>query len=204
MACSTELHQQDPIAVYQTTTISPDICGIESEPGKEIAYCGGRFQPCNTMLQQNGKTPRQKTSTSRTRRARLHDAQSPRQTLSRNLTSEYSPSQQPASSFSHQLSEHSSQNQTLPIQHHSELTSLPFPKFTHSFNIRRPRAYHPPPITNCYQLDRFLDEIPDFRSASLAGNHGVHETSKGVERSRKHCHALAVRVRSLHGSIEGL
>jgi hypothetical protein len=208
MACSTELHQRDPIAVYRTTTISPAISGIESEPGKEIAYCGGRFQSCNGTSQQNGKTPvpgtRQKTSTSGTRRARLQNAQDPRQTLPRDSTSGNSPSQQSVSPFSQQLPDHSSQNRQLPIQHHSELTSLPFPKFAHTSNIQRPRAYHPPPVTNCYQLDRFLDEIPDFRSAPLSGEYaGVNGTSKGVERSRNHCHALAVRVRSLQGSIEG-
>lgn len=207
MACSTELVQQDPIAGYRTTSTSKRISYLEKDNGKDIAYCGGVCQSSEATKQPNqyGKQHRsmQKTSTLREHPMRQHNAPNASQNLRRDLISENSLSEQPASLLSKQL-DHSSLNKPPPIQQHTELTSLPFPNYAQISNTLRPRTYQPPPVTDCYQLDRFLDEIPDFRAASLSDRQEyANEASKGAERSRKHRHALAVRIRSLQGSIEG-
>jgi hypothetical protein len=71
---------------------------------------------------------------------------------------------------------------------HQQPESLPFPVYPAT--SQRQKIYNPMPVTKVYQLDRFLDEIPDFRSISLSG-----DQAKG--RNERHKKALKTRLRVL-------
>lgn len=184
----------------------------QKDNGKDIHYCGGHFQSPNGAIQ-----PRRcevehqnKPKTLRSRRSEYprHNGDAAEHASSRNPPPQSLHSQRPASQHSIQPLNPSStrlaHHQPLPTQQLSEPASLPFPNYAHTSSSQLSSTYYPPPVTYCYQLDRFLDEIPDFRSASLSGKPGcVNGRSKGAERSRRHCNGLKATVRSLQGSIEG-
>jgi hypothetical protein len=65
---------------------------------------------------------------------------------------------------------------------------LPFPVYPATSH--RQKIYNPLPVTEVYQVDRFLDEIPDFRAISLSG-----DQAKG--RNERHKKALKTRLRVL-------
>jgi hypothetical protein len=70
--------------------------------------------------------------------------------------------------------------------------SLPFPAYPATSH--RQKVYNPIPVTEVYQLDRFLDEIPDFRSISLSGGQ-----ARG--RNERHRKALKTRLSALEGLL---
>lgn len=70
--------------------------------------------------------------------------------------------------------------------------SLPFPAYPAT--LHRQKIYNPIPVTEVYQVDRFLDEIPDFRSISLS----VDQARSRNERHRK---ALKTRLNVLEGLL---
>jgi hypothetical protein len=69
---------------------------------------------------------------------------------------------------------------------------LPFPAYPAPSHPQK--IYNPLPITEVYQLDRFLDEIPDFRSISLSG-----DQARG--RNERHRKALKTRLSVLEGLL---
>jgi hypothetical protein len=69
---------------------------------------------------------------------------------------------------------------------------LPFPAY--QATSHRQKIYNPIPVTEIYQLDRFLDEIPDFRSISLSGD-------QATSRNEQHRKALKTRLRVLEGLL---
>jgi hypothetical protein len=74
---------------------------------------------------------------------------------------------------------------TTTITQRQTPNSLPFsayPATSHGQKI-----YNPTPVTEVYQLDRFLDEIPDFRSISLSGD-------QARNRNERHRKALKTRL----------
>jgi hypothetical protein len=95
----------------------------------------------------------------------------------------------------------SMQNSSPHMQHHPNLAesrqrqtpnSLPFPAYPATSH--RQKVYNPIPVTEVYQLDRFLDEIPDFRSISLSGGQ-----ARG--RNERHRKALKTRLSALEGLL---
>ncbi|KAH8777940.1 hypothetical protein F5882DRAFT_158593 [Hyaloscypha sp. PMI_1271] len=212
IVCANEFVQQDT-ANYPRASASPSISYLENANENAFVHCGSHFQSpdCTNQKNRNANQRQNKSKTSRSRRleqqrnnrdSTLHNSHAGPNSLS--YTSGQSSSQH-SSPLPQQLSPRSVHHQTPPLQQYTENASLPFPNHSQTSNARLPRVYCPPPVTHCYQLDRFLDEIPDFRSAALSGNLGcLTGRRKGIERSRKHCHALRVRVRNLQGSIEGL
>lgn len=212
MACSFEPDQRDALPRYNTTPTSLGLSNLGRDDAKEFAYCGGSFQSLSGTKEQKQheelRHSRQKTSSSRRHKGQPPSLQNAGPTIDRDSTSGNSLSRKSSillsAPSSHQAPTLSPVNNPLPSQQQSHLASLPFPNYAQTSNIRKYRTYQPPSVTDCYQLDRFLDEIPDFRGASLSDKQDfVNPRSQGVERSSKHRHALAVRLRSLQGSIEG-
>jgi hypothetical protein len=212
MTCSVEPDQRDSLPKYNTTSTSLGLSNLGMHNAKEFAHCGGGFQSSSGRKEDRQheelRDSRQKTSSSRRHKGQPPSIQNAGLTTGTNTTSGNSLSQKPSIPLSAQtppqLPTLPRVNNSSPSQQQSHLASLPLPNYTQTSNIRKPRTYQPPPVTDCYQLDRFLDEIPDFRGASLSDKQDfMNMRSQGVERSSKHRHALAVRLRSLQGSIEG-
>jgi hypothetical protein len=201
------------MANYPRASTSPSISYLENANENAFVYCGSHFQSpdCTNQKNRNANQRQNKPKTSRSRRleqqrnnrdSTLHNSHTGSNSLS---NSSGQLSSQLSLPLPQQLSPRSVHDQTPPLQQYTENPSLPFPNHSQTSNAQLPRVYCPPPVTHRYQLDRFLDEIPDFRSAALSGNlECLTGRRKGIERSRKHCHALKVRVRDLQGSIEGL
>jgi hypothetical protein len=88
--------------------------------------------------------------------------------------------------------------QKSPIPHTATITqrqipnSLPFPAYPATSHCQK--IYSPIPVTEVYQLDRFLDEIPDFRSISLSGD-------QARSRNERHRKALKTRLSVLEGLL---
>ena len=76
--------------------------------------------------------------------------------------------------------------------HHQQPNILPFPAYPSTSH--RQKIYNPLPITEVYQLDRFLDEIPDFRAISLSGD-------QARSRNERHRKALKTRLSVLEGLL---
>jgi hypothetical protein len=212
MSCSVEADPQDPLPRYHTMPTSLGLPNLGKDNAKEFAYCGGGLQSLNGTKEhrqhEDLRESRQKASSSRRHKAQPYSIQRAKPTIGRDSSSGNSLSQRPlflpSAESPHQPPALSLVNDPLPSLQQSHLASLPFPNYAQSSNTRKFRTYQPPPVTDCYQLDRFLDEIPDFRGASLSDKQNfVNPRLQGVERSSKHRHALAVRLRSLQGSIEG-
>jgi hypothetical protein len=212
MVCSIESDQRDPFPRYHRAPTSLGLPDLERNNAKEFAYCGSGFQSSSGTKEQRQheelRESRHKTSKSRQHKEQPPTIQNARPTTEKNSTSENPLSGKPSilqsAQSPHQPPPLSPVNDPSPSQQQSHLASLPFPNYAQTSSIRKSRTYQPPPVTDCYQLDRFLDEIPDFRGLSLSKKQDfVNSRSQGVERSSKHRHALAVRLRSLQGSIEG-
>jgi hypothetical protein len=198
--------------MYNPTPTSLGSSNLGRDNAKDFAYCGGGFQSSSGTKEQRPhedlRHSRQKTSSSRRHKGQPPSIQNAGPTFYSDSTSANSLSRKPSLVLSarspHQPPTLSPVNNPSPNQQQNHFASLPFPNYAQTSSIRKPRTYQPPPVTDCYQLDRFLDEIPDFRGASLFDKQDfVNSRSRGVERSSKHCHALAVRLRSLQGSIDG-
>ncbi|PMD46091.1 hypothetical protein L207DRAFT_507035 [Hyaloscypha variabilis F] len=212
MACSAELVQQDAESDRNASTSSRIPCKKVNDE-REIFYCGSHFEgPCNSAIHrsrrqhgpmsgQSNLPARQHTST----RPLTH--QSTRNTSDRGSSSQdllSRDTQHFSVQSSHQSFTPAQHKQPLPNQQHQDVNTLPFPNYRLTPDAQPPRIYHPPPRTNCYQLDRFLDERPDFRSAAYSKNQVSFHYGRieRTERTRKHHHALKVRIGSLQGSIE--
>jgi hypothetical protein len=95
-------------------------------------------------------------------------------------------------------SRHQTSKQKSPILGSATITqrqtpnSLPFPAYPATSH--RQKIYNPIPVTEIYQLDRFLDEIPDFRSISLSGD-------QARSRNERHRKALKTRLSVLEGLL---
>ncbi len=212
MTCSVESDQRYSLAKYNTTLTSLGLFDLGRDDARNFAFYGGGFQSSSgtkeQMQHEELQESRQKTSKSRQRKGQPPALQNFGPTIGTDSTSENLLSRNssllPSASSLHHAPPFSPVNNPSSSQQQSHLASLPFPNYAQSSSIRKSRTYQPPPVTDCYQLDRFLDEIPDFRGASLSDKQDfVNPRSQGVQRSLKHCHALAVRLRSLQGSIEG-
>ena len=212
MTCSIESDQRDLLPRHNTMPTCLGLSDLGRDKVKEFAYCGGGFQSSSSTKEQRQhedlRESRQKASSSRRHKAQPSSIQRAKPTIGRDSTSgnmlSRGPSFLPPAESPHQPPALPLVNDPSPSLQQSHLTSLPFPNYAQTSNIRKSRTYQPPPVTDCYQLDRVLDEIPDFRGASLSDKQDfVNPRLQGMERSSKHRHALAVRLRSLQGSIEG-
>ena len=125
---------------------------LELDHETDTMYCGSRFQSSNHAIQQSrhGKKPVRTIRMTTTRT----EAQSHDNTI-QNHTSSAASKLPPSTHY-----------QTSPQQQHTDSSNNPTSLY--KANTSKPRAYLPPPVTEIYQLDRFLDELTDFGSLSLA------------------------------------
>jgi hypothetical protein len=193
-------------ASYSAASTAPGISHLEVSGRKDVAYCGSQFQPAIGAPQPNRcerqRQNERKASISKRFATRSQPNQDFRHDIYIDPASHTSLSRQPAprTSSPHRSSTCSDQR--------CMTDSLPFPKYSHTSTSSLSAFYQPPPVTRCYQLDRFLDEAPDFRTASLSVS-GKQDCSRkglsrGSERSRKHWGSLKIAIRGLEGMIEGL
>ena len=206
MTCSSRMAQRHT-RPYTTVHGSPSEAYSERTHWDDIAYCGSQFQvplQRNSHVHRNPK--RQKTSMSRqhtTLSIAVYDtrptANGPSTTGSRKTCTSSIPLQS-----THQNSARTIEYPSFPS---IEPVSLPsrVPSLTHASDITLAKLHHHlPPETHCYQLNRFLDEGPDFRTATYSKHEvPLHEArTERTERSKKNYNALRVSMGSLQGSIE--
>jgi len=168
MTCSTRVAQRH-ISHYSTTPASSVKSKSKRNHWDAIAYCGSQFQgPVGTkqrISQESRSQKRRKTSTSRQDLAFSvidHDIRHTPHGLStaRSICTLPTPKQSTPQTSISTLAHHQSLS-TEPIS-----LSLPTSTYISSTPLVRTHQ-HPPPVTHCYQLDRFLHEVPDFRTASF-------------------------------------